>query len=82
VGSDLENDTDNVDETTNDDGPATTDGVGDITSDDGTEEGTGRENSSNERVVRTGERIVASALDQVDEDGRTGDTVDVTWGMC
>jgi hypothetical protein len=82
VGGDLENDTDDVDKTTDDDSPATTDGVGDITSDDGTEEGTGRENSSNERVVRTGERIVASALDQVDEDGGTGDTVDVTWSMC
>jgi len=78
VRGDLENDTDNVDSATNDDSPATTDGVGDITSDNSTEEGTGREDRSNERVVRTGESIVASALDELDEDRRTGDTVDVT----
>jgi hypothetical protein len=82
VRGDLENDTDDVDSATNDDSPTTTDSVGNITGDDSTEEGTSRENSSDERVVRAGESIVASALDELDEDGRTGDTVDVTWIMC
>jgi hypothetical protein len=81
VRGDLKNDTDNVDSATDDDSPTTTDGVGDITGDDSTEESTGRENSSDERVVGTRESIVASALDELDEDRRTGDTVDVTWIM-
>lgn len=79
---DLENNTNNVDDTTDDDSPATTNGVGDITSDDSTEESTGRENRSDERVVGTREGGVASALNDLDEDGRTSDTVDVTCTTC
>ena len=82
VGGDLENNTDNVDGATDDDGPATTDGVSDITGDDSTEEGTGREDRSDERVVRTGESGNASALNELDEDRRTGNTVDVTFVVC
>ena len=79
VGSDLENDTNDVDHATDDDSPTTTNGVSDITSDDGSEEGTGREDRSDERVVGTAERGLTSALNDLDEDGGTGDTVDVTY---
>ena len=82
VGGDLENNTDDVDSATDDDSPATTDGVSDITGDDSTEEGTGREDRSDERVVRTGESGNASALNELDEDRRTGNTVDVTFVVC
>jgi hypothetical protein len=82
VGGDLENNTDDVDEATNDDGPATTDGVSDITGNDSTEEGTGREDRSDERVVGTGESGLTSALNELDEDGRTSNTVDITCVVC
>mgnify|MGYP006953142671 CR=1 FL=1 len=82
VRGDLENNTDDVDKAADDDSPATTDGVSDITSDDGAEEGTGGEDRSDERVVRTAESGCASTLDELDEDGRTGNTVDVTCFVC
>ena len=82
MGGDLKNNTDDVDSATNDDSPATTDGVSDITGDDSTEEGTGREDRSDERVVRTGESGNAGALNELDENRRAGNTVDVTFVVC
>jgi hypothetical protein len=82
VRGNLENNTDDVDGTSNDDSPTTTNGVGDITSDESTEESTGRENGSDERVVGTSEGGCASTLNDLDEDGRTSDTVDVTYSDC
>ena len=82
MGGDLENNTDDVDSATDDDSPATTDGVSDITGDDSTEEGTGREDRSDERVVGAGESGLTSALNELDEDGRTSNTVDVTCVVC
>lgn len=82
VRGNLKNNTDHVDSATHDDSPATTNGISDITSDDGSEESTGRENRSDERVVGTREGGCASTLDELDEDGRTSDTVDVTYINC
>jgi hypothetical protein len=81
VRGNLKNNSDDVDEATDDDSPATTNGISNITSDDSSEEGTGRENGSDERVVGTRESLYARTLNELDEDGRTSDTVDVTYNQ-
>ena len=79
VGSDLKNDTDDVDEATNDDSVLATEDFGDITGDDSTEKGTGREDRDDKRVVGRGQGIEwATRLHSADEDTGGSDTVDVT----
>jgi len=70
--------TDDVDCATSDDSPLATNGICDIPSGDGSEEGTGRQDGDDERVVRAGKRLDARALDDLDEDRRARHTVDVT----
>jgi hypothetical protein len=80
--------TNDVDNAASDDGPLATNDIGSVTGDEGTEEGTGREDRSDERQVATGEGGSAAscdlggdvgfALDQSDENLGASDTVDVS----
>lgn len=77
-GGDLDNNTDNVDETTNDDGPLAANELGNVTGDEGAEEGTGRENGDNQGLVGLAEGRGGGTVDGADEGAGTRDTVDVT----
>lgn len=70
--------TDDVDEAASDDSPLASDDVCDITSDDGAEEGAGGEDGGDERQVAAAKSFGTGSFDEVDEDLRAGDTVDVT----
>jgi len=78
VGSDLKNNTDDVDQATDTDSVLATKDFGDITGDEGTEESTGREDRDDQRVVGAGKHGLASTLNSLDEDRRGSNTVDVT----
>lgn len=78
MGGNLKDDTDDVDETAQDDGSATTDDVGTVTRDERTEESTSRQDGDDERLVGTLKRSGTGTLDESDEDLRANDTVDVS----
>lgn len=77
-GNHLDNDSEHVDATADDDGPLSANPVGNITSDQGTEEGTAGQDRGNQGGVAVGELGGEGALDGLVEDGRAVDTVDVT----
>lgn len=76
-GSDLDNNTSKVDHATSNNRPLATNVLGDVASNESSEEGTGREDGHDERLVLVGESIGGGALDGVDEGGGALDTVDV-----
>jgi hypothetical protein len=78
AGDHLDDDTDHVDDSTEDDSPLAADVVGQITGDDGAEESTSRENGGDEGLVALAQRLGTLALNGLDEDLGTVDTVDVT----
>ena len=78
AGDHLDYNTNHVDDSTDNDSPLAADPVGDITGNDGTEEGTARQDGGDERGVALAEGLGANALDGLDEDLGTVDTVDVT----
>lgn len=77
-GSDLDNDTTDVDQATDDDSPLAANELGDISSNDGSEEGTGRQDRGDQRQVGIGEGSGRGTLDSLVEGRRARDTVDVT----
>ena len=78
MGSNLEDDTDNVDTTANDNSVASTNQIGGVTSDECAKESTSGEDRDDQRVVRTAESCSIRAFDDGDEDGRASDTIDVS----
>lgn len=85
MSSNLEDNTDGVDDATDDDGPLAADDVGDITGDDGAKEGTGGQDRGNQGQVRTGERPISwvgswrgRTFNELNERLRASYTVDVT----
>lgn len=74
----LNDNTDAVDDTTADDGPLSANAIGKVTSDQGAKEGAARQDRSDERRVRVGQVVAASALDLMDEVEGAVDAVDVS----
>jgi hypothetical protein len=77
MGGNLKDNTDNVDEATDDDCSATTNEVGAVTSNECTEEGAGGQDGDDERLVRAAECLGIGTFNDVDEDCRASNTVDV-----
>lgn len=77
-GSNLDDNTDDVDHAAEDDGILATNDLSHVTSDDSTKEGTGGQDRDDEGVVRGAERSGGRAFDIVDEESRASDTVDVS----
>ena len=75
---DLENNSDQIDDTSCNDGPLAADDIGSVTSNDGTEESTSGKDRDDERGVRTGDGGGANAFNVLNEVRRVQDTVDVT----
>jgi hypothetical protein len=78
MGGDLKDNTDDVDDATDDDCIATTNEVGAVTSNECTEESAGGQDGDDERLVWTGECGGIGTFDDMDEDWRASNTVDVT----
>jgi hypothetical protein len=75
---DLKDNADDVDDATDDDCIATTNEVGAVTSNECTEESAGGQDGDDERLVWTGECGGIGTFDDMDEDWRASNTVDVT----
>lgn len=73
---DFENDTDDIDDAAGDDCVAAAYHVGYVTCNKSTEEGSGRKDGDEERVVRTTESIVAR-VDKLNEVLGASDPIDV-----
>lgn len=76
-GGDLDDDTKEVDETTDNNSPLAADELGDISSDESSKEGTGRQDRGDQRQVGIGEGGSTVALDGLVEDLGARDAVDV-----
>jgi len=77
-GCGLEDDADDKDHAADDDGEATAEPIGDVAGHESTEEGSGREDRGNERLVRRSERGGAATFDHLDEDLHAHHTRDVS----
>lgn len=78
VAGSLKSDTNEEDGATKDDGQSTTNPVGKVTGNEGTEEGTGRQDRCDKRLVGGGHDGGVRALDDLDEVVHTVDTGDIT----
>lgn len=78
AGDHLNNNTDGVDDAAHDDSPLATNPVGHVTGDESAKEGTAGQDRDDERGVGVAERLSVGTLYSLVEDGRGGDTVDVT----
>ena len=77
MGSNLKNDTCDVDEAANDDGDPTTDQFRTVPGNESTEKGTGRQDGDNQRLMRAGERRGTGAFYDLDEHLGSQDPIDV-----
>jgi hypothetical protein len=78
MGGDLKDNSDDVDQATDDDCGTTTNEVGEVSSNECTKESAGGQDGDDERLVWTGERGGIGTFDDVDEDCGASNTVNVT----
>lgn len=78
MGGDLKDNADDVDDATDDDCIATANEVGAVTSNECAKERAGGQDGDDERLVWTAECSGFGAFDDMDEDCRASNTVDVT----
>ena len=77
AGDHLNNDTEDINGTADDNSPFTTNSLCHISGSDGAKEGSGREDGDDERVVGRGEGGL-TRINQVDEHSGAGDTIDIS----